>query len=1577
LVKVNIKQLKVLTFFGLYVKMYEIRYILLIHNKKRSFNMTIMTKSINLKKVTALLLMVALLLTITSPNLVSAATTYVDAGGNLQTHTGDITEYTNQTTLSAGWYIVTGERSVPSRITVNGDVHIILSDNSHLNVNGGIRVEDENRLTIYAQSGGEAMGRLTASNPGNDNAGIGGNSGQMCGVVTINGGVIDSTGGTGGAGIGSGAVILTPPTISLSPTTFTFAAVSAGYTPGSRPAAQEFTVTSGNSTATGAMTVALSGTGASAFTLSVASLDSITTSGGTRTFTIRPNAGLNEGTYTATVTVSGLGLATPQTATVSFTVMPIVATGHAVTFNVNFTGGTNPPNGTTGADGRLNAMPTPTRSGHVFSGWWSAATGGTRMELNRVYSADTTLFARWTTIDSGRFIITFDGNGGTVFQPQMQTELATVNGQQINRLAVLPTTPIRGGHIFVGWYTTTTTTSTANMLRENRNHTANTTYFARWQPIRVRFNLNGGTLPAGSTTNPVNVNASNRLETLPTPTRAGHTFAGWYTSQVGGALVDTSRVYSSTVTLFARWTPNTGTTYTITLNVNGGTAITPNTRTTEANLRLTAANLPTPTRSGHVFAGWFNRGTGEQVTTETVFSANTEIHARWTVVEVNAANSRVITLNPNGGTVTETTRRTDGHGYLMLPLPTPKREGFVFTGWFTAQTGGTRVLSGAYGNQFPSSTTIYARWTPLVARSVDDTPAHMRENFDWFKDARHVHEPVIFNRNNLIFDQIWAGNGTINFAVRWDSNVTMTYEQRRLIQVMLHEEVNRWTRPLIGFEDWPFDEIQVTVVGWAVRNINIIQDRRPNERVWVNNVRRAPFGGSNIPGNEGELQPSLPSNMSRFENFNNVNSGTHLYPGGLHNRFDMYLWGTSNQSGTSGMGGGAGGDWGTRMGCTTARNAAQANPPGAMVLSHEIGHGFGLYDFYGITGIDRPYPTSGGVSFNSGTPTTDGLRSVMVVGGQTSVPSVYDEWKIRYYWNWVKQDGAATRFRTSLQPIGTDLTSPQTPTPSGTPSLSVTPMLSSTGTTSDTEMTTRFYIEDEDTVTSFALPESANASILSDDFNGITINGGTVTATGGNGGAGIGGGRNGDGVDVVITGGTVNAAGGDTASSIGAGVGSANNGTLTDGNGNNVFLNTLTVTGQNNALVTNALFGLSGAYGTFGVRTNASGQLFFYLRSSGGENEDAFIVIDGTTYTANYRRRQNHTNTATFTAVECGHENRQQEDCSKCDDCDETDLTPTCTEPDTCPAHTTNPCDVGHDAGPNATCTTSQNCVRSDCNHEIAPPFGHLPDMINNCTQCTRNNCNDVLPQTCSEPDLCAYHEVMIDPCEDGHDNSGAEAACMTPQICARADCTYEINPPLGHQPDMTDNCTQCTRDNCTAVLDKSCLDEEPCAAHTIGDECEDGHDSSGSAATCTTPQICARDDCSYQITAPLGHQPNMTDNCTQCMRNGCTAVLPQTCHEGNKGSLCTHHIPIVTRLLGDVNGDGDITILDALEVLKFLAGIKNNAISDDGGEGSDAWNAAIIHPPLSEGQRRPAIGDVLEILKKLAKLSNKIDNPD
>lgn len=69
---------------------------------------------------------------------------------------------------------------------------------------------------------------------------------------------------------------------------------------------------------------------------------------------------------------------------------------YTVTFNAN--GGTvSPASMTTNAGGKLSSLPTPTRSGYTFNGWYTAASGGTKVTVDTVFHENTTVYAQWTS----------------------------------------------------------------------------------------------------------------------------------------------------------------------------------------------------------------------------------------------------------------------------------------------------------------------------------------------------------------------------------------------------------------------------------------------------------------------------------------------------------------------------------------------------------------------------------------------------------------------------------------------------------------------------------------------------------------------------------------------------------------------------------------------------------------------------------------------------------------------------------------------------------------------------------------------------------------------------------------------------------------------------------------------------------------------------------------------------------------------------------------------------------------------------------------------------------------------------
>ena len=83
---------------------------------------------------------------------------------------------------------------------------------------------------------------------------------------------------------------------------------------------------------------------------------------------------------------------------------------------------------------------------------------------------------------------------------------------------------------------------------------------------------------------------------MPSPTRTGYTFAGWWTAASGGTQVTSSTTVTipSNHTLYAHWTPNN---YTLTAAPNSGSFNGSTSNTTYTQKFDTQKVLPMPTRT--------------------------------------------------------------------------------------------------------------------------------------------------------------------------------------------------------------------------------------------------------------------------------------------------------------------------------------------------------------------------------------------------------------------------------------------------------------------------------------------------------------------------------------------------------------------------------------------------------------------------------------------------------------------------------------------------------------------------------------------------------------------------------------------------------------------------------------------------------------------------------------------------------------------------------------------------------------------------------------------------------------------
>ena len=183
--------------------------------------------------------------------------------------------------------------------------------------------------------------------------------------------------------------------------------------------------------------------------------------------------------------------------------------------------------------------------------------------------------------------------------------------------------------------------------------------------------------------------------------RQGYKFLGWKDKDTGDSVKTIPANAKGTKKVVAQWVQ----TYTVTFDANNGT-VTP--ETTTVTYGDPYGELPTPTRDGYEFAGWYDDNS-DRVNDKTAVTTakDHKLYAHWT------GKKYTVTFDANGGTVeTKPQTVTYGSAYRELPMPAT-REGYTFVGWFTEQNGGTKVMADTKVTTAEDHT-LYAHWTQNI-----------------------------------------------------------------------------------------------------------------------------------------------------------------------------------------------------------------------------------------------------------------------------------------------------------------------------------------------------------------------------------------------------------------------------------------------------------------------------------------------------------------------------------------------------------------------------------------------------------------------------------------------------------------------------------------------------------------------------------------------------------------------------------------------------------------------------------------------------------------------------------------------
>ena len=349
-------------------------------------------------------------------------------------------------------------------------------------------------------------------------------------------------------------------------------------------------------------------------------------------------------------------------------------TRNSYTINFDAQGGTVTPPSITAKYGAAITLPTPTKAGYGFEGWYN----GSKVFHDATMGAkNLTLTAQWAagkiTYTVNHYQQNVDGNGYTVFN--------TISGTADMDSKITPDVNTYEG------FTSPASATTITIKADSKENVVN--YYYTRNQYTVTWNLGIGSADGQSyTTGSVYYGAEVKA---PVPAKTGYTFK-WNAEPV-------TTMPAKNLTYTAIWTANT---YKVSFNANGGTVESGKVTDRTVAYDATYGTLAVLSKTGYTFDGWYDDNT--KVTAETVMQKTGDhtLTAKFTPVTYTLTFNNVVASeqsNPETYTVEDA---------FALTAPA-SRIGFTFEGWFdNADLEGkaiTKIEKGTTGNK-----TYYAKW---------------------------------------------------------------------------------------------------------------------------------------------------------------------------------------------------------------------------------------------------------------------------------------------------------------------------------------------------------------------------------------------------------------------------------------------------------------------------------------------------------------------------------------------------------------------------------------------------------------------------------------------------------------------------------------------------------------------------------------------------------------------------------------------------------------------------------------------------------------------------------------------------
>ena len=379
------------------------------------------------------------------------------------------------------------------------------------------------------------------------------------------------------------------------------------------------------------------------------------------------------------------------------------------------------------------------KRGYLFTGWYADINNPVVLttKVTDTEHGLKSFLAKWSPI---HYDIKFDKN---------TADAGSMTGQNIaydTTTALIKNEYTKKGYSFNGWNTKADGSGTkyadeADVTNFSYTDGDTITLYAQWSanPYKLTFNANKGSCSEASRM----VKYDSTYGVLPTATRIGYTFDGWYTLEDNGVKVTKDTVMQSVYgeTVYVHWNANS---YNIRFDGNKASS-----GSMDAEYILYDETKPLTAnaykKTGYTFTGWNTKADGSGKTyhdEDNVLNLATNgvitLYAQW------SANHYSVVFDRNhatGGVVGAVSMIYDQS--CQLPANGFTRTGYQFDGWNTKADGsGQSYKDKAYITNLATSgvTTLYAQWKPLtdtrytVYYAYEGIPG--QQNTGWFETQR-------------------------------------------------------------------------------------------------------------------------------------------------------------------------------------------------------------------------------------------------------------------------------------------------------------------------------------------------------------------------------------------------------------------------------------------------------------------------------------------------------------------------------------------------------------------------------------------------------------------------------------------------------------------------------------------------------------------------------------------------------------------------------------------------------------------------------------------------------------------------